>query len=149
MAMTDYEQLLSTLSGFNGTDVPASNPEDLLMELAQKDPKTWLLVQYLNRQEAQEETAPPNNPEQRRLFIAVREYLERAYEELEQLRERNDRLAAALGACGLCWGEDDRCPVCSGNGKPGALVPDTEQLRRLVLPALQRLRDPEAPSTSR
>jgi hypothetical protein len=33
-------------------------------------------------------------------------------------------LASALGACGLCWGEDDNCPGCRGRGTVGMIRPD-------------------------
>jgi hypothetical protein len=57
--------------------------------------------------------------------------------ELEELRERNDVLAAALGACHLCWGEDPGCPACGGLGRPGAAPPDRQLFARLVAPAVQ------------
>ncbi len=60
--------------------------------------------------------------------------------ELEQLRRRNDQLAAALGACYLCWGEDGECPICNGSGSPGAAPSHTRFFAFYVLPALNRLR---------
>ena len=56
-------------------------------------------------------------------------------DELDELRERQDRLAAALGACAECWGEDLECEVCGGTGTPGAFVPDPRLYRALVSPA--------------
>jgi hypothetical protein len=56
-------------------------------------------------------------------------------------READDRLAdlaAALGACGLCWGEDDFCPSCRGRGRPGMVRPDFELRARLLGPARPR-----------
>jgi hypothetical protein len=61
------------------------------------------------------------------------------YAELEILRARNDTLAEALGACYLCFGEDLTCPECSGNGVPGALLPDETVFRRYVVPAVKRI----------
>jgi hypothetical protein len=61
-------------------------------------------------------------------------------EELEQLRQRNDQLAAALGACYLCWGDDVDCPVCGGTGVPAAARPDSRYFALYVLPVLNRLR---------
>ena len=61
-------------------------------------------------------------------------------EELEQLRHRNDQLAAALGACYLCWGEDPVCPICEGAGVPGASPPRPRYFAVYVLPVLNRLR---------
>lgn len=45
--------------------------------------------------------------------------------------ERLADLAAALGACGLCWGEDDHCPSCRGRGQPGMIRPDPMLRERL------------------
>lgn len=48
--------------------------------------------------------------------------------------ERLGDLAAALGACGWCWGEDDSCPSCRGRGRPGMVRPDLELRARLFGP---------------
>lgn len=61
------------------------------------------------------------------------------YAELEELRERNDLLAEALGACHLCWGEDIDCEICRGEGYPGFFKPDANMFRQYVTPATQRL----------
>jgi hypothetical protein len=66
--------------------------------------------------------------------------MKRLYRELEDLRERNDSLAAALGACYLCWGEDPGCEFCAGAGTPGSNAPDEILLSHYVTPAIRRLR---------
>lgn len=60
--------------------------------------------------------------------------------ELDQLRALSDTLALALGACHVCWGEDDECPACYGRGQVGAFVPQRELFDQYVLPALRRVR---------
>lgn len=62
------------------------------------------------------------------------------YAELETLRGRNDAVAAALGACYLCFGEDPACPECGGRGHPGSLTPEPAAFRRYVVPAVRRAR---------
>lgn len=59
--------------------------------------------------------------------------------ELEELRHRNDALAAALGACAICWGESEpgACPECGGAGRPGAYEVDEELFEAVVGPAVQ------------
>jgi len=64
--------------------------------------------------------------------------LNQMYAELEVLRERNDLLADALGACPVCWGGDVRCPRCRGRGRPGGRLPDPEAFLALVAPAVRR-----------
>lgn len=61
--------------------------------------------------------------------------------ELADLRTVNDTAAAALGACQVCWGGDPGCPVCAGRGRPGFAEPDPELFRKLVAPAVRRMRD--------
>lgn len=60
--------------------------------------------------------------------------------ELQTLRERCDSLAAALGACYLCWGEDLECPNCAGHGMPGSYPIDPGLFEELIVPAVRRAR---------
>lgn len=59
--------------------------------------------------------------------------------ELEDLREMNDTLASALGACPMCWGGADDCDVCNGAGMPGSQPPDRRLFKQLVSPAVRRM----------
>ena len=58
----------------------------------------------------------------------------RLYEAHQGVTERLADLAAALGACGMCWGEDEFCPSCRGRGRPGMVRPDPELRARLLGP---------------
>jgi hypothetical protein len=60
--------------------------------------------------------------------------------ELADLREVNDTVAAALGACRVCWGGDVSCPLCGGRGHAGAAPPDPRLFEALVVPAVRRMR---------
>lgn len=60
-------------------------------------------------------------------------------QELADLRNVNDNLAAALGACGACWGGDENCEECDGGGEVGCYQPDRELYRELVAPAVRRV----------
>lgn len=66
--------------------------------------------------------------------------LDRANNELQRLRDRNQRLADALGACSSCWGEDSGCPDCQGCGRPGRSMPDERLFEGIVMPAVRLLR---------
>ncbi len=70
----------------------------------------------------------------------MRQKLGEVYPELAELRSRNERLAAALGACYLCWGKDLDCDLCDGQGRPGHFSPNSKRFQQYVLPATQRLR---------
>jgi hypothetical protein len=48
------------------------------------------------------------------------------------------RIAAILGACPLCCGEDATCLSCRGSGKPGSTAP-LATLRDWIQPALDKL----------
>lgn len=65
--------------------------------------------------------------------------LQRLREELRDLREVNDTVAAALGACRRCWGGDAACEECGGRGKSGSTAPDMRLFDRLVVPAVRRV----------
>lgn len=60
--------------------------------------------------------------------------------ELRDLRTVNDTVAAALGACAVCWGGDDECEECFGDGQAGSAVPDRELFEELVVPAIRQMR---------
>lgn len=61
--------------------------------------------------------------------------------ELKKLQALGDTLALALGACHVCWGEEDDCPACFGRGQVGSFAPDRELFNQYVLPALRRARN--------
>jgi hypothetical protein len=70
----------------------------------------------------------------------LRERVNAMVVEIDVLRNRNDALAAAIGACCLCWGQDLNCRSCRGRGGPGFSMPDEALFEEFVLPAIQTLR---------
>lgn len=52
--------------------------------------------------------------------------------------ERLARIAAMVGACSLCLGEDALCTRCRGAGKPGRRPPDIEALLEWIELPLRR-----------
>lgn len=149
--------LQSLLAGGEGSP----SPQDLLAQLGASDPTTALVLQYLAQQRA---SAPaPEEPDEdeseleagetaardidaehhARAAAALRDLRRRVaalYAELEELRVRNEDLAAALGACTRCWGDDPECPICEGCGRPGGAPPDPYLYARLIAPAVRRLK---------
>jgi hypothetical protein len=51
-----------------------------------------------------------------------------------------ERIAAMVGACPLCVGENQACIECWGEGGPGSSTPQRAALLRWIGPALRRLR---------
>lgn len=74
----------------------------------------------------------------------LRQDMKGMFAEIKPLRERNDALAAAVGACCLCWGQNLECRSCRGRGGPGFCMPDESLFEEFVLPAIQTLRAQKA-----
>lgn len=67
-------------------------------------------------------------------------YIGALISDYNELKERNSALAAALGAC-TCFGHDDECEECAGEGTPGWAMPRQEEFAEYVRPALARIRN--------
>lgn len=86
---------------------------------------------------SQLEDAMRMTDEARRLAGDVRREFDEVLGEVAVLRTRLDGLAAAVGACPGCWGEDLECRWCRGRGAPGTIPPDRDAFDRLVMPAVR------------
>ena len=64
----------------------------------------------------------------------------RLFEERAACSQRLEDLAAALGACPACFGDDLLCDTCHGTGRPGARAPEAAEFARYVMPAVERVR---------
>ncbi len=143
-----YNKLLTALSASKNNG--GETFREMLAELGEQNPKMKLITTYLAGQQAEEtvEEEPPHlqmKKKKKRPLSQLRKKIDNMRMELEDLRERNDTLAAALGACYLCWGEDRECPECNGKGRPGFFTPDTELFTEFVAPALNRSQPGESP----
>ena len=159
------------LKALAGSGTGGASPQELLMsQLGEQDPTVAMLAQYLTQgsddDDDDNDEADAANAELEAAYTAqteaiaayeeklhhvteitrhLHQKLKDVYAELQDLRERNDLLAAALGACHLCWGEDRDCEVCRGEGYPGFYRPDADMFRQYATPALARLqRSPSA-----
>jgi len=63
------------------------------------------------------------------------EVLSRQY----QLIKLNNSLSGALGSCNICWGENQNCPSCSGNGYSGWRDVNKRLFNIYILPALEKI----------
>lgn len=122
------------------------DPQATMEELAARDPRMAMVIQLLQQQRGQVDEAAVDESDDRDALIAeLGERLDSTEARLVRMtqmarkfhaahREDRDRLgelASALGACGLCWGEDDHCQGCRGRGQPGMMRPDMEMRARL------------------
>jgi hypothetical protein len=145
MATQDSSALIEQLLAGSSSADPQAGIEALLAEHA--DPRVRLLAQLWSRRAAEEaemETAPPEPPAEPlagvRTELRLRRRIHALLLELERLQQINDDLAAALGACPLCWGEEPECTECGGQGEPGSVRPDRALFFQLVVPALRHFK---------
>ena len=141
------DALLQTLLARLGSgDAAGLSPADQLAALTSTNPALAPLVSLLQQRlaappviegEAEEISEPSPDLQQRTKELA--RLARKMFAELKVLRVRNDNLAAALGACHLCWGEDPDCPYCNGDGGVGAFVIDFELFDEIVGPALEQV----------
>ncbi|MCW5805418.1 MAG: hypothetical protein KIT31_23815 [Deltaproteobacteria bacterium] len=121
---------------------PAAAREQLQERIA-ADPQLAMFAQMMNLR-AEPEPAPAPRPARSRRddrIARVRDRVAEMRDELVRLRARTTRLAAALGACGRCWGDDSSCATCGGQGIAGWLDPEPLAFHELVAPAVSRLAD--------
>ena len=147
---------MEILQALASGDESAVSPDAMLQKLAAQspDPTTTMLASLLmNGMEEEEENPVDDDMDEIERLLAYAESNDLdddgddpdASEELEALREVNDTLAAALGACPKCWGGDDGCADCGGSGSPGAAVPDSQLFNHLILPAVRRVNQARRP----
>jgi hypothetical protein len=120
---------------------PQRAMDGFLTDFARQNPDlAWFaqLVAMQRQAAAQVQSEPPELEAARAEIAALVEQLHqsearaeklqrharRLAEELDAAQERLSDLAAILGACGLCWGEDRECRSCRGRGKPGMFAPE-------------------------
>jgi hypothetical protein len=95
-----------------------------------------LIVDLLGNRLAQVLAA--DSPNSGKQDSSVLDYFAGELAHYQELMERNNAVAAALGACD-CWGEHEDCAVCQGAGTPGWAVPDKRLFSRFVQPALRTI----------
>jgi hypothetical protein len=157
-------EMVSRLRSSNGTAL-MQDPQELLAKLgASGNPLVTALAKQFSEAQANAlrpanepviDVEPESTPESADAPRGAPEYSPAETEELQQrveamsfelrtLRERCDLLAAALGACCLCWGQDPACRACRGRGRPGYAIPDEPLVHEFVLPAIRTLRAQKA-----
>lgn len=142
-----------TVAAVAGTADPGMLVQQMIADASQSDPRMAMVAQLLASQQAAE-TIPEEGGRGEEL-AALNARLAEAEARIEAMkrdgrrlllaheacRDRLGQLAAALGACGLCWGDDQSCLSCRGRGRPGMVRPDIELRTRLLGPPRPR---PEA-----
>jgi hypothetical protein len=133
--------------------------QELLAQQASTNPMAAMLAKHLAEQKASASSSPVidveaseeaplskdqeaaiQNEQTSAELSELRQNVKDMCAELKLLRNRNDELAAAVGACCLCWGQNLECRSCRGRGGPGFCIPDETLFEEFVLPAVQTLR---------
>lgn len=144
--MTDelYRVLLNQLTGGAAAAESAAGISELVNQMIGSDPRHQLIKQYLSQRQTplQENYIQPQRigKGEAQTVQRLRKETQALTRELQNLQERNDSLAAALGACYLCWGEEPTCSHCRGRGRPGYVAPDKELFIEWVAPAVRTLK---------
>jgi hypothetical protein len=161
--------LTDMLARMNSSDPNSRlNIEELLGQKAKTNPMVAMFAKHMAEQkamasarenlpvidveasevveESQVEAGREQGEDSAAALSELRQYMKGMFAEIKLLRERNDALAAALGACCLCWGQDLECRSCRGRGGPGFCIPDEALFEEFVLPAIQTLRAQKARS---
>lgn len=128
---------LTNLVGANSALSQPNAMSALLEQMGSSDPRVQMILEYMRSQPAPQ--AESADEERRTRIRRARASYERLKEEHAILRERNDILAAALGACPYCWGEAEDCEACHGRGRPGVYQPDKDAFMKCVMPVVRRL----------
>jgi len=140
------------------TPDPAAMAADMMEELKRSNPQLAMLAQLMQARAIVPQEVPDDLSAEvadlaNRLAEAedrierMKRQGGRLYEAYQSVTSRLADLAAALGACGLCWGEDDMCPSCRGRGRPGMVRPDPELRSRLLGPRPQPTVHSDPPTT--
>ena len=128
--------------------IPLANPSvlDLAGQFGITDPNTLRMLELMSQQDEKEvedkDVVEVAHSEDGDGAEGVNELLRENRElqmENEDLMGRIEILAAALGACPICWGDDEQCDECQGRGAPGAFLPDKKAFRVFVLPSIQKM----------
>jgi hypothetical protein len=138
-----------TLPAPDGTADPAAlDPAAMMQRLGQDNPQLAAVLQMMAARKADTAASDPVVLETTATEMdavadevaALAAQLDAANSETRFLRERCDTLAAALGACALCWGHDPACRACRGHGLPGHSLPDESLFFEYVLPVVRLVR---------
>ena len=154
----DQTMLMSLLAARRGIALPttpdgsidpaALDSAALMQRLGQDNPQLAPLLQMMAAQKANAAGRDPMIIDSIAIEVdtvadelaALAAQLEAAHSEVKLLRERCDTIAAALGACALCWGHEPACRACRGLGLPGRSLPDEALFIEFVMPAVRLVR---------
>ena len=96
-----------------------------------------VLAQRLGLQDDEPGHSPDSNPLKAALALSLMQQLRSTPQDGGSVTIR--RVAAIVGACPRCLGDDVACAVCEGGGQPGSRAPDRTALLEWIALPLHRL----------
>ena len=97
-----------------------------------------VLAQRLGLQGGEASDAQPGDPIKAALALSLMQHF-RATPHDDESTTTIRRVAAIVGACPRCLGDDVACGHCEGQGQPGSRAPDRAALLEWIGPPLHRL----------
>ncbi|HEV2817118.1 MAG TPA: hypothetical protein VGW40_07860 [Allosphingosinicella sp.] len=125
-----------------------SDPQKVMMSLlgqAADQPGADMLLKMVgeggedSNEALREELREEIKEEQAEAVGALEAAAERLLAENRALMRRLEGLAAAIGACPACFGDDLLCETCEGAGTPGSRLPQAAEFHTYVRPAVDRV----------
>lgn len=95
------------------------------------------IAQRLGLNGADTGSAPTGNALKTMLALSLMQHVQGGRQEPHAAMVR--RVAAIVGACPRCLGDDPACEQCGGEGQPGCCVPDRAMLLEWIARPLDRL----------
>jgi hypothetical protein len=139
------------------TNQPFDPLQAMLSQMNHADPQVRQLIEQQIRasqerkkqQETNEETLRRFRIQNKRLMDQIsamkaqskqnKEEQDRMVNCLDYFLKLNNSLAAALGSCDNCWGEDQNCEKCNGDGLPGWREVNKRLFNIYVQPCLEKI----------
>ncbi len=119
---------------------PRSNLlETLVDRMGAGDPESRRRAQLFSALISRDRAEAREKRVRRKRRQRVKQKILQIQREHRALAERNEALAAALGACPNCWGEIAGCRTCRGRGTPGSMPLDEAAFTAFVTPVLKTL----------
>ncbi len=125
--------------------------ETLLAQQAQTNPKLKLMFDMMkNQNQAKPETKTKTQGQFKKLLFinskltkkvkALRLQQKNILKYLNFFIDVNTVFSSAVGAC-ECWGEDNNCEHCHGNGNPGYFQVDESAFQQYVMPCMEQVKE--------
>lgn len=116
-------------------------PNDIAAALASQgtDPlMANLIAQIATRKQTPDGNNGEDHQDYEREILRLKKIIVRLRHEVASATVMANFIANIFGTCRACWGLNQFCQQCGGQGKPGYAPPNLDELRAWVEPALKK-----------